>query len=146
MKVRYMIFILIIIIIIAIVTIYYHLNAKYIYQFKANWNLSIPKSDKVIFKKKKDVSFNGDGEQYFVLEYNNSSKIEKLKENINWENSKNIELENEILELLDYTKIPKENIPDFNNEYLHYSYKKADFTRIYLIYINQKIYIIEQIT
>ena len=43
-------------------------------------------------------------------------------------------------------KIPKESMPNFNSEYLYYSYKKGDFTRIYLINIEQKVYIVEQIS
>lgn len=138
--------IFIIIVIIAIIAIYYSMIGKYIFQFRANWSITIPKGDKIIFERKKEPSFNGDGEQYLILEYNNSRKLQKIKESIEWNENKNVDLEKEIIELLDYMKVPNETYPNFDEEYLYYYDKESDFTRIYLINIDKKIYIIEQLT
>lgn len=119
---------------------------EYIFQFRTNWSITIPKGDKIIFERNKEPSFNGDGEQYLIIEYDNSKKLQKVKEIIEWNENKNTKLEQKIIELLDYMKVPSETYPNFNEEYSYYYSQKSEFNRIYLINISKKIYIIEQLS
>lgn len=142
MREKYKVFMVIAIIIIDFIVIYYNLIGKYLFEFKINWSITIPKGDTIIFEKKPEPSFHGDGQTYLVLEYNNR-KLQKLKESIEWNKSKNIELEKEIIELLGYMDVPKHNYPNFDEEYLYYYDKRDDLSRLYLILINKNMYLIE---
>lgn len=145
MKAKYIIIILILIIAVTLLGIYIMRNS-YILQFKLNWDIKLPKPDQIIYKKEKEASFNGDGEQYFIYEYTNMKKLERIKNGINWQLDKNIQMENEIIKILEYMGISEDLYPDFNSNYL-YSYKKEEnFTSIYLLYINNQLYIIEQMS
>lgn len=61
---------------------------------KIKWNITIPRWDKKIYQKAH--SFAGEGEFFYVLEYNNDRKLEQLNENIEWKSEKKSELENYI--------------------------------------------------
>ncbi len=136
------IIILAIILIISTV-LYQNMINSYRHVIKINWNIKIPEPNDVIYMKEKEPSFHGDGENYYVLEYN-IKKVKELKSNIMFHEGEQW-VEEEVLKIIDYMQIPREFYPDFKKEYVYYMVKSKDSSALYLLYLDNKLYIVEQL-
>ena len=136
------IIILAIILIISTV-LYQNMINSYKHVIKINWNIKIPKPNNIIYIKEKEPSFHGDGQSYYVLEYN-IKKAKEIKSNITFHEGEQW-IQEEVLKIIDYMQIPREFYPDFKKEYVYYMVKSKDSSALYLLYLDKKLYIVEQI-
>lgn len=143
MKYKIIIIIITIIIFISIIVVYKNTIGSYRYVIKINWNINITEPDDTLYIKEADPSFNGDGENYYILLYNQKS-LERLKRDITFYESDS-EIQNEVMKIIQKMDIPKEFYPSLDKEYVYYTKKKHDASSIYLINIDNKLYIIEQL-
>lgn len=136
------IIILAIILIISTV-LYQNIINSYRHVIKINWNIKIPKPNNIIYIKEKEPSFHGDGQSYYVLEYN-IKKAKEIKSNITFHEGEQW-IQEEVLKIIDYMQIPREFYPDFKKEYVYYMVKSKDSSELYLLYLDNKLYIVEQL-
>lgn len=136
------IIILAIILIISTV-LYQNMINSYKHVIKINWNIKIPKPNNIIYIKEKEPSFHGDGQSYYVLEYN-IKKAKEIKSNITFHEGEQW-IQEEVLKIIDYMQIPREFYPDFKKEYVYYMVKSKDSSALYLLYLDNKLYIVEQL-
>jgi len=139
---KYRIIILIILVLILIL-LYQNTIGSYMFAIKLNWNIEIPKPNNIIYIKEKEPSFHGDGQSYYVLEYN-IKKAKELKSNIMFHEGEQW-VEEEVLKIIDYMQIPREFYPDLKKEYVYYMVKSKDSSALYLLYLDNKLYIVEQL-
>ena len=69
---------------------YLIISKPYTEIIQLNWDIKLPKPCKEIYAVDSGASFHGDGERYHIFEYKNEDDINL---SLNWENSKNIEIE-----------------------------------------------------
>lgn len=133
----------VIIIALIILTILLYKNSI-ILSMKLNWNINIPKYEKIVYQKESEVSFNGDGESYYILEYE-TKKLDKIEQKLSFF-EKDEKIQPEIIEILKRLEVPEELYPNFNTEYKYLKKEKEPFSLIYILLLENKLYIIEQLT
>ena len=109
-----------------------------------NWKISIPKNCKEIFYIDSGQSFLGDGERYNIIEYTDTTLIDKR---FDWKNQKNEEIEKSIKSTCEGLEIKDEYKINFENPYKYFYKSKEDNSEIYLIFFpeNKRLFIIENI-
>jgi hypothetical protein len=109
-----------------------------------NWSIKLPDSYKKIYSIDSGASFHGDGERYHIFQYTNENDI---KQSLNWESNKDKSIEAEVDKVLSKLNVPKEHMPEFQNNYKYYTLSKQDSSKIYLVFISdtEKLYVIEDI-
>lgn len=134
------------ILIILIMLLYNNTFGNYLFELNVNWGFQLPNPDKTIYNVRTEPGFLGDRVAYTILEYKSDRKLEKL-DKIDWK-SKKRSLEEEIASILSILEIDKNQLLNFDNEYLYYEQKKDYSSALYVIYMYNegKIYIIEDIS
>ncbi len=112
-----------------------------------NWSIDISdisKDYEEIYSTDSGASFHGDGERYHIFQCTNSDEILQW---LNWTSNKNDEMEAEVAEILEPLHIPKEYLPDFQENYQYFATTKEDHSRIYFIFVpdTKKLYVVEMI-
>ena len=128
-----------------IVFLYVQITKPYSEIINMNWSIKLPTSYKEIYSVDSGASFHGDGERYHVFEYKNE---EDINLSLNWKNNKNVAIESSTEKVLNTLNISKEEMPNFESEYKHYTKEKEDdSSKIYLIFFTdtKKLYVIEDI-
>lgn len=143
---------IIIIIIFVVIVAFYFYNTIFAFVIGINysWDVNIPIQNEIVYKVS-DVGF-GDWTDYRVLKYNNKKAIDKI-ENMDWTSSKNDEVEQEALHIIEMLKVKDEYIIDFSKEYKYiYKTRKHDdsikaIDDLIMFYNNEDniIYIIESV-
>lgn len=106
-----------------------HSNA---WNIRNSWDVDLPDED-VEKRYIERAGWNGDGEYYYILEYNTKEKIEKLKKNIQWKDEKNEEIEKSVNTVLKKLNVSKDIFPDYDN--YQYLYRvRHDNSKLYIIY------------
>lgn len=138
------VFVLLSVIIVTTVFLYRQINKPYTKIIDMNWSIKLPNSYKEIYSIDSGASVHGDGERYHIFQY---TKENDINQSVNWESNKDKSIETEIDKLLSELNVPKENMPDFQNNYKYYTSLKQDSSKIYLIFISdtKKLYVIEDI-
>lgn len=114
-----------------------------------NWDLKLTKGSKEIYHQTSPSSFLGDGEKYHVFEYTDSD-ISNL---VTWQYSKNTSISSEfedtivLIQESSNIEIPKEYLPNLNQDYKFYKAIKYDSSKLYIVHIENtnKVYILENI-
>lgn len=136
----------IIILLIAVIFLFLFIQAQKSYAsvIYLNWSIKLPKPYKEIYSVESGASFHGDGQRYHVFEYKNTNVIENK---LNWTDTKNPDIESKIDKILNSLNVANTNRPDFHKKYKYFIKTKEDFSKIYIIYIDEiaKLYIIEDI-
>jgi hypothetical protein len=136
--------ILLVIVLLISVISYLIISKPYTEIIQLNWDIKLPKPCKEIYAVDSGASFHGDGERYHIFEYKNEDDINL---SLNWENSKNIEIELAIKKVLNNLNVSRENMPNFEDNYKYYSKTKKDSSKIYFVFFPniKKLYVIEDI-
>lgn len=126
------------------VFLYVQINKPYTDIIDVNWHIKLPDSYKEIYSIESETSFHGDGERYHIFQYTKESDI---NQSVNWKNNKDEYIQIEIDKVLSSLNVPKENIPNFQNNYKYYTIGKDDNSKIYLIFTTEskKLYVVEDI-
>ena len=141
MKIRILVIIIILAIIILVCK---NIFSSYVFAIKMNWNINIPIQKKIIYKKESETSFRGEGQSYYILEYSNK-KLKELEQKLSFD--KNDEkIQKEIIKILEELEVPEKFYPNFNIKYKYLKKEEEPFSLIYILLLEDKLYVIEQLT
>ncbi|OPF50920.1 hypothetical protein BH721_12415 [Clostridium baratii] len=110
---------------------------------KSNWKIELSSSYKEIYSSDSGPSFLGDGYRYHILEYKTSNDI---KDSLDWQTYKNPSMELDINNILSELKVPNEYLPPFEYEYKHFLKTEDNFSKLYILFNEDKnrIYVVER--
>lgn len=109
---------------------------------KVNWDVSLPSGYKQIYEKDSGPSFLGDGERYHIFTYKHAERVNHY---VDWKDKKNTLFEDEVSKILSSLDVPKEYYPDFKKDYKCYFTKNYDSSKLYIIFVESNIYVVEDI-
>lgn len=139
-----LIIILIVLLIIVGLFIYNFIKETNTYSniIKSNWKIELSSSYKEIYSSDSSPSFLGDGYRYHIFEYRTSNDI---KNSLDWKTYKNPSMELDINNILSELKVPNEYLPSFEYEYKHFLKTEDDFSKLYILFNENKnkIYVVE---
>ncbi|KJU72534.1 hypothetical protein [Clostridium baratii] len=139
-----LIIILIVLLIIVGLFIYNFIKETNTYSniIKSNWKIELSSSYKEIYSSDSSPSFLGDGYRYHIFEYRTSNDI---KNSLDWKTYKNSSMELDINNILSELKVPNEYLPSFEYEYKHFLKTEDDFSKLYILFNENKnkIYVVE---
>lgn len=118
-------------------------EGKYFHTININWKIDLPSKYDEIYYKDSGSSFLGDGERYAIFQY---ETLDEVKNVIEWKTKDN-SIEGYITKILENLEVPKENYPNFNNDFIYYHKLKEDNSQMYIILNSElnRIYIVEHI-
>lgn len=111
--------------------------------YEANWDVELPTNFTEIYRQKDPRSFHGDGRSYTIYE------VSDLQDTFfnDFSNVKNIEIENEAIELFSQLKVPVNRQPDLKANYKWKAFRKYNnFLCLILDPEDSKIYFIEELS
>lgn len=139
-----LIIILIVLMIIVVLFIYDFIKEANTYSniIKSNWRIELSSSYKEIYSSDSEPSFLGDGYRYHIFEYKTSNDI---KDSLDWQTYKNPSMELDINNILSELKVPNEYLPSFEYEYKYFLKTEDDFSKLYILFNENKnrIYVVE---
>lgn len=139
-----LIIILIVLLIIVGLFIYNFIKETNTYSniIKSNWKIELSSSYKEIYSSDSGPSFLGDGYRYHIFEYKTSNDIKNF---LDWKTYKNPSMELDINNILSELKVPNEYLPSFEYEYKHFLKTEDDYSKLYIIFNENKnrIYVVE---
>jgi len=115
---------------------------EYASVINANWSIQLPKSYTEVYSTDDGESFLGDGLRYHVFEYED---INDIKDHLDWKTNKNTIVENQVIEILSTLNMDEEYELNFNQSYKYYEKHERDGSSLYLILINNLLYVVEDI-
>lgn len=109
---------------------------------KSNWKIKLSSSYKEIYSSDSGSSFLGDGYRYHIFEY---KTINDIKDSLDWQTYRNPSMELDINNILSELKVPNEYLPPFKYEYKHFLKTEDDFSKLYILFNENKnrIYVVE---
>lgn len=146
-------FLKILLIFLIMLLIYMYIDTNPFISIKLNWEIKLPRADKIVYQADTGPSYYGVGIKYIAVNYKTNKKIKKLNK-INWIKQKNIIIENEIFHLLldeilypQKLEIDKKYLISFDDEYWYYKKEKNDDI-IFIVYFPtaKELYIIEHLS
>lgn len=117
-------------------------SGKYADIIYNNWGIMLPNDWKEIYEYQSDSSSLGDGERYHVFECDD---FETVANDIDWEKSKNENVENMILSTIEGFSIKSDYVINFQSEYEYFYKQKNDNSKLLIVHILESnlVYIIE---
>lgn len=147
--------VLVIIIIIPILLYYFKYNPMRIQNFyEINWGIKLPSNLKLIYHNQDKHGFQGDGLRFTVYGISEKFFINAAKRNTkkimiingNSSDERDLSIEEFVHNIATELKIPKSEMPVFENYYYWYKLLKYDDTLIILCFPNQnKVYFVEKL-
>lgn len=108
----------------------------------ANWSIQLPSSYTEVYSTNDGQSFNGDGRRYHVFQYEDINDIEN---SLDWKMNKNTIVENLVKETLNTLNIDKDYDLNFNQTYKYVEKYDGDGSSLFLILIEDMLYVVEDI-
>ncbi len=117
-------------------------NQKYTSVIKKEWSIDLPNSYVELYSIESETNLNGDSQRFHVFIYENESDLSKT---LNWKTIRDTKLESEINRILDKLSVLEEYTINFENKYSYFTKVKADFSKIYLVFIEESklLYVVE---
>ncbi len=117
-------------------------NQKYTSVIKKDWSIDLPNSYVELYSIESETNLNGDSQRFHVFNYENDSDLSKI---LNWKTIRDTKLENEINRILEKLSVVEEYTINFENKYSYFTKVKADFSKIYLVFIEESklLYVVE---
>ena len=117
-----------------------YLYQKYTTALYANWSIRLSINYTEVYSNDSGPSFLGDGERYHVFRYKDINDIEN---DLECETKKNTIVENNVIQIIDNLKIDSKYQINFNQTYKYYEKYSGDGSSLYLILIDNLLYVVE---
>ncbi len=116
---------------------------RYYHIININWKINLPREYEEIYYTDSGPSFHGDGKRYSIFQYESLDEINNI---LDWK-TRNDNIEQPIINILEKLEVPKEYYPNFNDEFKYYYNIEEDRSQIYIILNSnlKKVYIVENI-
>lgn len=117
-------------------------NQKYTSVIKKEWSIDLPNSYEELYSIESETSLNGDSQRFHVFSYEIESDLSKT---LNWKTIRDTKLESEMNRILEKLSVVEEYTINFEYKYSYFTKVKADFSKIYLVYIEESklLYVVE---
>ena len=106
-----------------------------------NWSIQLPSSYTEVYSTDDGQSFNGDGSRYHVFQYEDINDIEN---SLDWKTNKNTIVENQVIEIMSNLDIDDMYLLNFDQTYKYVEKYGGDGSSLFLILIEDMLYVVEE--
>ena len=107
----------------------------------ANWSIQLSDNYSEVYSTDDGQSFNGDGRRYHVFLYED---IDDIENSLGWKTNKNTIVENQIIEIMNNLDIDDMYLINFDQTYKYVEKYDGDGSSMFLILIEDTLYIVEE--
>ena len=106
-----------------------------------NWSIQLPSSYTEVYSTDDGQSFNGDGRRYHVFQY---EEINDIENSLDWKTNKNTIAENQVIEIMNNLDIDEMYLMKFDQTYKYVEKYGGDGSSLFLILIEDMLYVVEE--